>query len=169
MPSAPAARVLVRNSQAKPWQRRHLVVQAQRAVAAADDVAVFRLARVFAEECEQVARIGERGVFGPFHLDGREPSAVLDDEIHFRAILRAEVGKFAAAEVLQALPQLDADPLLEKRAGIGARGVGAGDDARRGVAHAEVEEKKAVGGEQVLRALPLKAGRRKPRNMSSRS
>jgi hypothetical protein len=42
------------SSYAKPRQRRHLVVQSQRSVAAADDVALLRFVRMFAQEGQQV-------------------------------------------------------------------------------------------------------------------
>ena len=59
-------------SQAEPREGRHFVVQLERCLAAADEVALLGLLRMFAQECQQVPRVGERWVVGPLHLDGGE-------------------------------------------------------------------------------------------------
>lgn len=42
----------------------------------------------------------------------RERASAGDDEVHFRAVLGAQVVQRAGAEILEAFPQLDAHPLL---------------------------------------------------------
>jgi len=145
-------------------------VQTQRPGAAADDIAMPRLFGVLTEESQQMPGIGERRVFCPLHLDGRELAVARDDEIHFRAIVRTLVMERASAQVLQPLPEFDAHPLLKDRTGIGQHDIRAGTQPGGGMADAEVEEEKSVGGEQIFaRGYRKNAGRRKPRNMSSKS
>ena len=113
-------------------------------------IPAFGLLRVFAQERQQVARVGERRVVGPLQLEGSEFALALDDEVDFRAGLGAQVVEFAGAEILQPLPEFDAHPLLEDRAGIGQHRRGLERQFGGGMAHAYVEEAETLGGEQTL-------------------
>ncbi len=86
----------------------------------------------------------------PFHFDGDESATTRYDEIHLRAGLGAQVVELAAAEVLQAFPQLDAHPLLENRAGIRPDGSSLQGQLGSGIAYANVENEKTLRRQQTL-------------------
>ena len=74
--------------------------------------------RVFAQERQQMPRVPDAWILAPLDLDGCETRAMLDDEINFHPVASTQVMEPSFAEVLQALPQLDAHPLLIACAGI---------------------------------------------------
>ena len=59
-------------------------------------------------------RILEGWIFSPLHFNRREPAALFDDEIHLGSIAGALMVQPARTEVLEAVPQLDADPLFNR-------------------------------------------------------
>src|SRR6185503_4071696 len=80
-----------------------------------------------------------RRLFAPLHLDGGEHVAPLDDVVHFRPVLGAQVIQLAPAEVLEPLPQFEPHSLLEKPARIHLHHIGCRRQSPRRVAHAQVE------------------------------
>src|SRR6059036_702389 len=145
----------------EPRQRGDLVVQAQEMSTATDHVAVRRPFGVLLEEGEEMASILQGGILGPLHLDGDQAVAARDDEVHLGSGLRPEVLERARAEVLQALPQLDTDPLLEDRARICADGCCLQWQLGGRVADAEVEEVAALCREETLARAPREPGNAK--------
>ena len=80
---------------------------------------MFNLFGSLLEEFHQLTRIRGGGVLGPFCLN-RSPLLVqFDNEVDFRAILGAQMIEPSRAQVLEPFPQLDTNPLLENRTGVG--------------------------------------------------
>jgi hypothetical protein len=75
----------------------------------------------------------------------------------------------ASSEVLQALPQLDADPVLERRTGVGPTAAEVSGISAAACRTPRSKKQKRSVDRTPLRGLPKNAVTRNPMNMSSRS
>ena len=85
-------------------------------------------------------RIVQRRVLCPFHFDGRKAAATFDNEVHFGTIAGTLMIQFSFAEILQALPQFDAHPLLKDRSRIRFHRLAGWNQSCRRVPHAWIKK-----------------------------
>ena len=151
----------VYRSERPPWNSRNVLGKRLWARTSTDNPAAFRFSRMLAQKHLDVPRIGQRWPLGPFDLDGDQTVLRLDDEVDLRAVLRAQVVQAPFAEIAKVFSQFDADPLLEKRPGLGLRGVQSRRQSGRGVSHAEVGKEETRGGKQVATGTAAEPRHRK--------
>jgi hypothetical protein len=79
--------------------------------------------RILGKERQHVPRVFESRVFGVLHLYWGVLPLSFQNEVNLGAILRSEVEESAVTEIGDALPELDANPLLEERTSRGTHDV----------------------------------------------
>ena len=106
-------------SESLPGDGENVGGQALRLGTPADDVPRPGFPGMIGQEATDMSGIAGGRPLGPFYFDGNQFARVFDDVVDFRTVSGSLEPEPAPAQISEAVPQFDSDPLLEQRPWIG--------------------------------------------------